>query len=192
MTEHIMIDIETLGTRHNAVILSVGAVKFDSQKIYKDDGFYSNLNWQLQLDNGGTVTEDTIRFWMKQPSTIRETVFNKKGVPPAEMVAKFNSWFSSQVKDPKKCCVWAAGPQFDLSLLKDLYRRFFFKELWSFWAERCVRTAGMVPHVKETKRPRGMTEHHAFHDAVYQAMQVRKFLIACGGSKKLAEDNLLS
>lgn len=41
---HLMIDLETLGTSADAVILSVGAVKFDleSDKI-DDEGFYLSL-----------------------------------------------------------------------------------------------------------------------------------------------------
>lgn len=181
-TEHIMVDIETLGTRHNAVVLSIGAVKFDHRKIHEDNGLYLNLTWQDQIDMGGTVTEGTLRFWLKQPSAPREALFNKKGESTAKALQTFEKWFRKNVKAPRDCNVWAMPPSFDLGLLGDLFRRFQKGEPpWPFWAERDVRTARMMAGVNTIKRASDSVEHHAFDDAVHQAKLVRKFLIACGG-----------
>jgi DNA polymerase III epsilon subunit-like protein len=79
MSEHVMIDLETLGTEPNSVILSLGAVKFDRNKIYEDDGLYLQMRWQDQLDSGGIVTEGTIRFWLGQPRAARDVILNKSG-----------------------------------------------------------------------------------------------------------------
>lgn len=199
MNEHVMIDLETLSTGRDLVILSLGAVKFDSRKIYEDDGLYMLLRWQEQLDNGGTVTEGTIRFWLGQHRAAREAILNKSRLlHPDKAIMMFNNWFRDNIKVVKNCGVWANRPSFDLSLLDDMYRRFGMGEPpWPYWAERCVRTAKMMAGVDTISRPKDMTEHHAFHDAVYQAMQVRKFLVSCGppASKKRsapADDDLFS
>lgn len=198
-TENIMIDLETLGTERDSVILSFGAVKFDRSKVYEDDGLYAQLRWQEQLDNGGTVTEGTIRFWLGQHQAAREAILNKANLlHPHKALMMLNSWFHDSIKAPKNCAVWANGPSFDLSLLDDMYRRFGLgKPPWPYWAERCVRTAKMMAGVDAVSRPAEMTEHHAFHDAVYQAMQVRRFLVACGGPARRptvtrTDDDLLS
>ena len=197
MTQHVMIDIETMGTCRDAVILSIGAVLFDRNKIYEDGGFYENLSWQEQLDNGGTVTEGTIKFWLRQPSGPRDALFGKKALSPNQAINKFNLWFQKQVQKPNDCNVWAKGPAFDLSLLGDLYQRLNLgAPPWPYRAERCVRTAEMMPGVNTISRPKDEPEHHAFHDAVHQARVVRKFLIACGGpakppKKEEIEDDLL-
>jgi hypothetical protein len=181
--EHVMIDLETLGTERDSVILSLGAVKFDNREIYEDDGLYLQLKWQDQLDNGGTVTEGTIRFWLGQPAASRDAVLSRNNaLHPDEALSALDAWFLKSVRRPKDCGVWAKGPSFDLSLLGDLYRRQGHgRPPWPYWAERCVRTALMMPGVGAIGRPKDMTEHHPFHDAVYQAMLVKKFLIACGG-----------
>lgn len=188
--EHISIDLETLGTERDSVILSLGAVKFDRDAIYEDDGLYLSLKWQPQMDNGGTVTEGTIRFWLNQSRAARDAVLNKSGaVEPDKAMMMLSSWFREHVKAPKNCCVWAKGPSFDLSLLGDLYYRFGLgKPPWPYWAERCVRTALMLNAAYRVPHPEGMVEHHAFWDAVYQAMQVKRYLVACGGPATKGEN----
>ena len=47
MSTHAMIDIETLGTMSNSVILSVGAVKFDP---FKSDDPHDGRHWKLDVD----------------------------------------------------------------------------------------------------------------------------------------------
>lgn len=195
--EHVMIDLETLGTERDSVILSLGAVKFDRKKIYEDDGLYLQLNWQEQLDCGGTVTEGTIRFWLGQPRAARDAVLNKARLKHLDAaLSELGAWFLKSVRKPKNCCVWAKGPAFDLSLVGDLYRRLDRGEPpWPYWSERCVRTALMLNAAYKVPRPEEMTEHHAFHDAVYQALQVQRFLVGCGGpppKKEKEEDDLFT
>jgi len=198
--EHISIDIETLGTERDSVILSLGAVKFDHEKIYEDDGLYLSLKWQPQMDNGGTVTEGTIRFWLSQHRAARDAVLNKSGaVHHDKALQQLSAWFKKNIRAPKNCCVWAKGPSFDLSLISDLYQRSTNSQPpWPFWAERCVRTAIMLNAAYKVPHPDGMVEHHAFWDAVYQASQVRRFLVACGPAarrppkKEDTGDDLLS
>lgn len=43
--KHVMVDLETLGLSVDAVILSVGAVKFDLEDdAPSDDGFYGSIS----------------------------------------------------------------------------------------------------------------------------------------------------
>jgi DNA polymerase III epsilon subunit-like protein len=192
MSEHVMIDLETLGTEPNSVILSLGAVKFDRNKIYEDDGLYLQMRWQDQLDSGGIVTEGTIRFWLGQPRAARDVILNKSGLKkPDAALQELNAWFKKHIKRPKDCGVWAKGPGFDLALLGDLYRRQGQgKPPWPYWSERCVRTALMMDAAYKVPRPKEMIEHHAFYDAVYQAMQVRRFLVCCEGPAPKNDDLL--
>jgi hypothetical protein len=189
--EHVMIDIETLGTGRDAVILSMAAVKFDKKEVYEEAGLYLKLNWQDQLNNGGTVTENTIRFWFDmvyKDNNMYNTLNKNSIISPNRAIMALSTWFQENITDKNACCVWANGPSFDLSLIGDLYRRFGETSLpWPFWTERCVRTAKMMNGVDTIKRPKESTPHHAFEDAVYQAKIVRKFLISCG-AKNNSED----
>ena len=66
---HLMIDLETLGTAADSVILSVGAVKFDLHSTAIDDhGFYGSISIDSNFDAGRRVSEDTLLWWLKQPA----------------------------------------------------------------------------------------------------------------------------
>ncbi len=61
MSKDIMLDLETLGTTADAVILSIGAVKFNLEtgKI-DDEGFYRSVSVESNLDLGRRISEDTL------------------------------------------------------------------------------------------------------------------------------------
>lgn len=180
--KHCMIDLETLGTGQNAVVASVGAVKFSADSIDEQNGFYATLNWQEQLDRGGSVTEDTIRFWLRQPDAAREPLLRGARTSIAQVCKDLKKWFVDSGLSGKDSLVWAKGPQFDLSLLRSLFNRFGFELPWDFWRERDVRTALMLSCAYEIGRPQGSDAHHAFDDAVFQAKQVQRILFATGAA----------
>ena len=60
MATHAMIDIETLGTKPNAVILSVGAIKFDP---YSNSEPFDGKHWRLDVDaQTETGRTDCVQF----------------------------------------------------------------------------------------------------------------------------------
>ncbi|NQW82286.1 MAG: 3'-5' exoribonuclease, partial [Polaromonas sp.] len=62
-----MVDLETLGTVADAVILSIGAVKFDlDSDAIDDDGFYASISIESNQETGRRIQEDTLIWWMGQ------------------------------------------------------------------------------------------------------------------------------
>lgn len=62
---HIMIDVETLGTRPGSVVTNIGVCAFDIEADgWADPGLEIGLNPQEQIDLGFKVDWDTIRWWM--------------------------------------------------------------------------------------------------------------------------------
>ncbi|SVC58369.1 uncharacterized protein METZ01_LOCUS311223 [marine metagenome] len=55
MATHAMIDIETLGTKPNAVILSVGATKFDPFTSIKP---FDDKHWKIDVDAQTEINRD--------------------------------------------------------------------------------------------------------------------------------------
>lgn len=108
----LMVDIETLGTRPHAPILSVAFVMFDDEK----NGGHMNrrLRWEGQIRGGRKIEPDTLTFWMNQPSEISKRW--REGSPPLRdehVLSQF--WhFVSQVDR-----VWAFSPSFDLVMLTE-------------------------------------------------------------------------
>ena len=70
---HAMIDLETLSTRPNATILTIGGVKFDPYKnIEPSQGMYYRIDVDSQTQIGRDVMEDTVEWWGKQAEDVRE------------------------------------------------------------------------------------------------------------------------
>lgn len=63
---NVSLDIETLATTSNAVVLSIGAVE-----VYEDGRmgreFYTRLDIDSQIKAGRVVSGDTLRWWATQP-----------------------------------------------------------------------------------------------------------------------------
>ena len=80
MTTHAMIDIETLATSPEAVILSVGGVKFVP---YTNDEPHSLFDLKLDVDEQTALSRDidkgTVEWWAKQPQNIQDIAFSEEG-----------------------------------------------------------------------------------------------------------------
>ncbi len=70
MALHAMIDLETLGTRPDGVILSVGGVKFDPNGSKIIDEFYYKLDVDEQTERGRSIDESTIEWWGTQDPAV--------------------------------------------------------------------------------------------------------------------------
>ena len=61
---NLMFDIETLGTKRNSAVLSIGAVLFNQQAIISQ--FYVNIDLASNVQNARTIDSDTFYWWMAQ------------------------------------------------------------------------------------------------------------------------------
>jgi hypothetical protein len=70
---HVMIDLETLSTRPDAVVLTLGGIKFDP---YTDQAPHDPLYFRVDVDSqtalGRHVMDDTLNWWATQPKEIAE------------------------------------------------------------------------------------------------------------------------
>ena len=136
MTTHAMIDIETLGTNPDCVVLSVGAVKFDP---YTGNEPYSKTLWRPsadeQLKADRSVDQGTLEWWGKQADHIREEAFSEFGRVDLDMFFKdLNRYLVGVDK------IWCQGPQFDMVILEDLFRQFNHHRNWAYWQVCDCRT----------------------------------------------------
>ena len=73
---HIMIDIETLSTAPNALVLSVGMVLFDQKTIFAKAHIKNRISTAT-----GDVSKETATWWMSQNDEARKAITEtKKGV----------------------------------------------------------------------------------------------------------------
>lgn len=165
-TNHVMLDIETLGTRPGDVILSVGAVWFAP-----GDGIKSSVHIAIDPESskaaGLRAQKSTLEWWSKQSDEARAAAFG--GHMSLESALKqFSMWL------PKgdQLAVWGNGANFDNALMAAAYRAIKMEQPWPYWNDRCYRTIAAM--FMKTKVERVGTGHNALDDATTQALRLLK------------------
>ncbi len=166
--KHLMIDLETLGATADAVILSIGAVKFNLEGEEIDDsGFYGSVSIESNLGKNRRIDENTLLWWLKQPAAAQQ-VFHEEKLPLWQTLIDLSDWLGDN-----DWIVWAKGPSFDVAILEHAFRSFGLATPWAFWDVRCVRTYMGLPGAKGIQAPDEGVEHNALNDAYKQAKTVQ-------------------
>jgi hypothetical protein len=174
---HIMLDIETLGTGSHAAIMSIGAVKFDpSASDLTIDGvihsFYIPINLKSALKYG-SVNADTIEWWFNADQTFaRETWLSEPKIDLDEALLAFADWYGDNPNVP----VWGNGAPFDNVILRNAYTATGIDCPCSFRADSCFRTlkSQVLPPVDPPELIGAA--HHALDDAMHQARWMQKIV----------------
>jgi hypothetical protein len=172
VTTHAMVDIETLGTKSDCVVLTVGGVKFDP---FSGEPPHSPFLYKLDIDQqkeaGRVVDEGTLEWWSKQDPDIRDEAFDPDGrISVNKFCNEFNKWL---VGVDKK---WAQGPRFDYGILEHLFEQFDIHKNWFYWDETDSRTLfSLVPGDPRKNTEGKQIDHHsALADAYNQAVAVQE------------------
>lgn len=162
-----MIDIETLGTGCNSVIVSIGAIQFDIETGETQREYYKRIDIDSCLKHGMHVSGATIRWWMNLQEESRLEL--ALGGEDISMVLQDFSSFIKDLGDDAK--VWSNGLRFDVALLNDAYNKIGIDVPWNFRNERDVRTlVSFAPGIKnDTVSSWDPTNlHHALEDCKLQ------------------------
>ena len=165
----VMLDLETLSTKPNAVILSLGAVKFDpfSERIDVDEGLDLRVDVDEQSALGRDIQEETVAWWEKQPPEVQDAAFNPDGrIKLAGFIKTLNKFLVGADN------IWCQGPAFDIVILEDLYRQLGIPTPWQFWQISDSRTLFKTHGDPRDKNRKGA--HNALMDCVYQAVGVQQ------------------
>lgn len=164
MIDQIMLDHETLATTADAVIISIGAVKFDLETGEIDgEGFYRSVSIASNLEYKRRVSEDTMIWWMKQ-SPAAQAVFHEPKEHLADVLVEFSDWVGAGVYK-----VWSNGADFDLPMLAHAYTQCGIEIPWKFFNSRCFRTYKKLPGAEAIRVPSAGVKHNALSDAYQQA-----------------------
>lgn len=165
---NVMIDLETLGTTADAVIISIGAVRFDlnSEKI-DDEAFYASVSVESNFVHKRIISEATLQWWMKQ-SPEAQAVFHEPKISLTSALIELDDWFkNTKIAD---ICVWSNGADFDLPMLAHAYKTSLGEDPpWKFFNSRCFRTYKKLPGAKGIDGGRPGIKHNALADAIHQA-----------------------
>jgi len=165
----IVLDIETLSTRPDAVVLTIGAIKFSpfADDIDATNGFYTRIDVDEQIGMGRHISEDTIQWWGKLPAEVREDAMGEHNRDSVEKaLAGLNKFLVGSEN------IWVQGPVFDIATLENLYRQMLMPPPWHFWNIRDSRTLFGVHGDPRERNKAGL--HNALEDCVSQAQGVQQ------------------
>jgi DNA polymerase III epsilon subunit-like protein len=160
--DNVMIDLETLGVTADAMIMSIGAVKFTMDGYIDDKGFYAicSMNGQLMRH----INPDTLVWWMKQDA-VAQSIFSDEGrIMLEDALHDLKEWY----RGSEKALLWSNGADFDIPMVNHALRMYDIDPLTQHWNHRCFRTLkNEWPMV--AKPPHEGTAHNALVDAIQQA-----------------------
>ncbi|HED3356024.1 TPA: 3'-5' exoribonuclease, partial [Klebsiella quasipneumoniae subsp. similipneumoniae] len=73
---HVMVDLETMGKKHNAPIVAIGAVVFDPATGSIGESFYKVVCLESSVNWGAVIDPSTVIWWLKQSSEARSAIVN--------------------------------------------------------------------------------------------------------------------
>jgi hypothetical protein len=163
----IMLDLETLATSPDSVILTFGAVKFDPFTTEQDfdTGLYYRIDVDEQIALGRQVDQGTVDWWGSQNEEVREEALGEHDRIGLE---QFTQSLNKFVVGANR--IWAQGPVFDIVILENLYRQLGKPTPWPYYLIRDSRT--LLKALGDTRSP-GIMLHNALADCVSQAQAIK-------------------
>lgn len=167
MLPAVMIDMETLSTDLDAVILTLGGVKFDPYSMDEPyDPIYMRIDVDEQIAAGRSYNEDTIKWWGNQSEEVREEALGEDGrISMVDALKEFQPWVLH-------CdTIWSNGATFDVMVMENFYNYCGWFHPWEYWRIRCCRTVfnmGVNPRMPKDSL------HNALADAYEQAKAVQR------------------
>ena len=188
MEKHIVLDLETMDNTPDSAIVSIGAVEVLPEEGRLGSEFYRVVSLESSMSFGGTVSGDTVMWWMRQSDAARAAL-STEGLPAHKTdihgaLDEFRTWVFSIVQPNAKGVadvdVWGNGATFDNVILSSAYRRDgLLARPWGYRNDRCYRTLrALYPQIK---CPDVGVAHNALDDAKAQGLHLIELLKAARG-----------
>ena len=170
MANDIMIDIESLDTSPNCVILTIGAVRFDPKGM----GVVEKLELRPHIDEqtdkyNRVINDDTVRWWSNQTSEAMDEAMGDWGrISFADCMAALYKFCWN------RRAVWSNGAGFDIVAMESAWRNLGTPIPWPYYTVRDTRTLYEIAGVNLKDKKYGTkTTHKAVEDAEHQAIVVQ-------------------
>ena len=174
--QNIMLDIETLGTSANSVILSIGAVEFSDSELGKEVEIF--IDSESCTDHGLVIDARTVMWWLSQDDAARSELLKRTGVGLDEAVLQLHNAFDWKGKK-----VWCNGTDFDFPILSSACKAVGVLEPWQYWSKMDFRTLkNLLPKKTYNElKVDPVIAHSALADAKAQAQSTINILKFLGG-----------
>lgn len=171
MKTHLMIDLETMSFRMNAVVLELGYCLFNPFGEGIEFSATLRPDVEEQILAGRHMSYSTVKWWMRQDELARKKVTSDE----------FQVLGVQYFLDNIQCGIpwstidgiWCHGANFDAPILDDLFQQYKMKAPWKYNQVRDTRT---VYWLWPTDMIQATVKHSAEDDAIAQALTVQKCL----------------
>lgn len=168
-----MLDIETMGTTPNSVIIQIGAVRFSMENHSIKDEFCANISPKSCKQYGLITDAKTIEFWKNQPAEVIKSVTTNQ-VSLVDALTQLNNFIGGYDKNNE---IWANGTVFDISMLEWAYRVTGIECPWRYFQIRDLRTIISVAKFDWKNFPRIGMIHNGLSDCHTQIAALKKILL---------------
>lgn len=159
---HVMLDLETMGTEPGCAIVSIGAVEFDLKSGKIGEKFYCTIDLQSCVDAGLKINPSTLIWWMAQSEQAREKICSDS-ILLSDALDAFSLWFL-RIGGVN---IWGNSASFDCGILTACYKALKMPTPWAFYNEKCYRTVvNLFPSNKLKKD--ASKSHDPIYDCEYQ------------------------
>jgi hypothetical protein len=182
-----VIDLETLGSKSDSVILSLGLTfsRYDEIKTFDEllsEGLYVKFDIKEQLDRGRITQDRVVKWWYTQPIEAKKILFKKHDDISLYQLPKIlDGFFASKGVDVKKVDFYDRK-SFDMTKLQYLFEEelggdIFWNPNSEFEVATAFRFLGFDRYagVQVSDIP-GAIYHHALHDAAVDHLRLFKCL----------------
>lgn len=165
---HIVVDIETLGTKVNSPMIELGAVVVRNQLIV--DSLNVAISLDSNIDHGMTgIDKSTLVWWLSKGSTLGDilctpSITVDEGCKKlASLVYKYRT-----ASQPNGLFLWSRGTNFDFPVLEYAMNQCKIKVPWKYWDLRDIRTIDDSMFIGDFVSI--SNDHRAYNDATNEAM----------------------
>lgn len=190
-----LLDTETLGTEHDALVLNLGIVPFniddqdDPYELLKKSLTVRFDKKQLFATKRFSYTDDTKNWWKKQSQEVQD--LNLKATPDdVSLIVGCQQIidFLEKNKYSRKSTLWTRGLDFDIPIVKNLFNVSGLPYPFNPFMSRDVRTFLEVLTGEDSRRwrPKGYNErlkdfpkHFSTYDAIRDIILIQMVFADC-------------
>jgi hypothetical protein len=172
----IMLDLETMGTSHDAAIIQIGACYFDRNTGEIGEEFLVNVDLKNEMERGFLVDASTIGFWMIQSDEARYSVMDADNVAQSLTALQDFNDFAKGVKH-----VWSHAT-FDFVILMNHLKKLKITPSIHYRGARDIRTLVDLAKIDLKQFKRAGIHHNALDDCKFQI----QYVVECFNKLKLA------
>ena len=179
----LMLDIETLGTDSNAIVIQVAAKSFKLFPDASDEDFKLNIHLSVfgNLLLGRMADYDTVQWWNNpERAKVLQSLIDADKTVSVDAREGLKDIYRQLTGICRKyqTYIWCRGYDFDLNILDHAMRDAVtsvddkYRTPWDFWRKRCVRTILEVHGIVGNDVEKQDNPHDAMIDCMTQIDQV--------------------